>query len=240
MKKTLTTITLLAGAVAGYSQGTVNFNTYVPGTYVQRIYAPQLNGVGNTTVSYGGYTTTEMTGSTASGAAPKEKPVGTTVYTGGYLTGTEYDAQLLAAPGVATLANLSPIGAPISFLSGTAPLTSGLVNQPASPTSTATPTIPGTGANGSATVAIAAWDTVGGQYTTLAEAQAAGAAWGISPLVTLSETGGGITSPPNLAGSTGVTYTGAATSFSLGSVPEPSTIALGVMGASALLFRRRK
>jgi len=43
--------------------------------------------------------------------------------------------------------------------------------------------------------------------------------------------GGGPTPTPNLVG---------LTSFHLYSVPEPSTIALGVLGAAALLLRRRK
>jgi len=43
--------------------------------------------------------------------------------------------------------------------------------------------------------------------------------------------GGGLVTPPNLAGLTG---------FTLVNVPEPSTIALGVLGLGALLIRRRK
>jgi len=43
--------------------------------------------------------------------------------------------------------------------------------------------------------------------------------------------GGGATTPPNMVG---------LTSFRLYAVPEPSTIALGVLGAAALFLRRRK
>ena len=49
---------------------------------------------------YGGYTVTEQVGSTASGVAIKEKPVGTTVYNGAPLTGAGYSLELLAAPGM--------------------------------------------------------------------------------------------------------------------------------------------
>ena len=45
--------------------------------------------------------------------------------------------------------------------------------------------------------------------------------------------GGGLATPPNLDGLVGFTMTGTTT-------PEPSTIALGVLGLGALLIRRRK
>jgi hypothetical protein len=56
-----------------------------------------------------------------------------------------------------------------------------------------------------------------------------------SPVSGFSETtiaglGGGLNPPSNLTGITGFNVV----------VPEPSTIALGVLGAAALLFRRRK
>lgn len=43
--------------------------------------------------------------------------------------------------------------------------------------------------------------------------------------------GGGVNLPPDLVGLTG---------FTMQVIPEPSTIALGVLGAAALLLRRRK
>ena len=49
--------------------------------------------------------------------------------------------------------------------------------------------------------------------------------------IVASTLGGGASPPANLVGITG---------FSVTAVPEPSTIALGVLGAAALLFRRRK
>ena len=66
--------------------------------------------------------------------------------------------------------------------------------------------------------------SVGGRYT-----------WGVSEMVTTTLATGG-EPPGNLPfGPTGLT------DFSLVAViPEPSTIALGVMGTSALLLRRRK
>jgi len=85
---------------------------------------------------------------------------------------------------------------------------------------------------GTATVALAAWFNGGGAYTSLAAAQAAGQAWGESAATTVTGLGG-TGSPPATPPAIGVP------SFSLTSTPEPSTIALGVMGASAFLLRRR-
>jgi hypothetical protein len=49
--------------------------------------------------------------------------------------------------------------------------------------------------------------------------------------ITITGLGGGTLPPSNLTGLTG---------FNVPVVPEPSTLALGVLGAAALLFRRRK
>ena len=85
---------------------------------------------------------------------------------------------------------------------------------------------------------------MGGTLTSLAAAQAYEAAnpgsavWGISPVSSLTQTGGAnAQTVPNFSGGSNPDM-----SFALGiaATPEPSTIALGVMGASALLFRRRK
>jgi hypothetical protein len=52
-----------------------------------------------------------------------------------------------------------------------------------------------------------------------------------SPDVTIASLGGGLNPPSNLTG---------LQVFNVPIVPEPSTIVLGVLGAAALLFRRRK
>ncbi len=85
------------------------------------------------------------------------------------------------------------------------------------------------------------------------------AAWSIStgaltyPAALLASTGytgqsaigqnytlGGFGTPPSLPGPTFGTGAGQIQGFTLNPVPEPSTIALGLLGAAALLFRRRK
>jgi len=92
--------------------------------------------------------------------------------------------------------------------------------------------IPGIAGGSSAWIMIRVWDsTKGADYAT---AKAAGSPWGDSTPIQV--TLGGAGSPPSvpavLAGLTPFTLTAA--------VPEPSTIALGMLGAAALLLRRRK
>jgi hypothetical protein len=109
----------------------------------------------------------------------------------------------------------------------------------------------------SAAAAVVAWYSGGGQFTTLAAAQAAGVPWGTSSIFEIA----GLIEPASVMaqaynnnaaepaqngsaylsgidGNTGLNT--AFMSFSLTSVPEPSTIALGVIGACAFLARRRK
>jgi len=229
MKKTLTVIAMLvAGSVSVYSQGQFVFEGYVNGAFGQQIFNTQPTANDNYVATFNGgngtYTVDEEVGATA---FSKELPAGTQVYAAGTaLTGTGYDAQLIYAPTAnAALSTLTPFGSVLNFYTATAAV--GLVQ------SAITETIPGV-ASAPITIGIAAWNNEGGTITTLAEAQAAGDPWGISPVtenVTLSS-GSPATPAPMVYG---------AYSFSLGtSVPEPSTIALGVMGVSALLFRRRK
>jgi hypothetical protein len=90
-------------------------------------------------------------------------------------------------------------------------------------------TVSGVPEGGNAAVAIAGWYNAGGTITSLAKAQAAGVPWGVSNLGTADALGGGPIAPSSPTG---------LDSFSL--VPEPGTVALGVVGASAFLFHRRK
>jgi len=97
-----------------------------------------------------------------------------------------------------------------------------------------------------ATVAVACWYNAGGTINSLAAASAAHVPYGISlPFVMtgLGEDAADETSFNNGSQTPG-TLTPAMnqlTSFSLiGTVPEPSTIALGVMGVCAFLARRKK
>jgi len=210
---------LLAGAVSGYSQGEVVFNLY-SSTLKEVIYNTQANA--STPVSYGGVTVLETVGNST---ASIQKPAGTTVYQGAGLSGTGYDVQLLAGPAGTAAAGLLPVSSIFNFKTGAATL--GLM---AGSQAVTLPSAYG-GAGAMASLAVAAWNNEGGTVTSLANAVAGGTPWGISPVVQFAL----VTSPtPSPAMPTTIQ------GFSLGTVPEPSTIALGVMGASTLLFRRRK
>lgn len=227
MKKTITTIALLAGAVSCYSQAEIDFAGDVSG-FKQIIYSANPLDT-EVQVSYGGYTTMEQQGSSAT--SPPETPTGTTVYHGAPL-GAGYEATLLGAPGTATLSQLLPLptstgsyatlnfyttGTPLGTLQGAIPVVTGA-------------------SGGLETIAIAVWQDTGpdGAANTLAAAQQDGYDWGISPL-------SNITSAPIPSAPTPMaTASNLNLSFSLGTeVPEPSTVALGVMGVATLLFRRR-
>jgi hypothetical protein len=237
MKKTLTVVTLLAGAVAGYSQGAINFNIYTA-NFKQAVYGMQS---GPVAVNYNGYTVNETIGSSS---LLHESPTGSTVYTSAPL-GAGFSAELLIGPAGASLGALLPFGGGnnngvvSAFHTGAA--NTGFVASTAGVTLDSTSASAGAYAVGNTvSVALAAWNNEGGTVTSLAQAQAADAAtpnsdpWGISNVVQ----SGALTAPPTAP----VSLLGSGLeSFSLGVVgPEPSTIALGVMGASAFLFRRRK
>jgi len=173
MKKTLTMMALLAGAVAGYSQGTILMNDY-NGSFGIQIFGPQSLAASSNSVSYGGFTGSEEMGDTAN--ANIFPTPGTTVYAAANPLGAGFSVQLLAAPGVTTLANLLPVSAANEGVVTTWYTTG--VGAGAGFWSTGNvPTIPG--ATGTATIAIAAWET---SYGSLAAAQASGASgvWGIS------------------------------------------------------------
>jgi hypothetical protein len=233
MKKTLTAMTLLAGAVSVYSQGSVAMSDYYPigglNTATVEIFVPQNQTLG-TSVTVGALSGHEIMGNTANTylAAP-----GTTVYATPTGLGTGYDVGLLGAAGNVVSSGYSALslaaGSVVSSWYNTKAGNTGVWNT------ANTATVAGVGANGLATIALAAWQNTGlqGAAVTLAQAQADGYAWGVSDIVTATLTVGAGT-PVNLPTTL--------TSFSLvpGATPEPSTIALGVIGASAFLFRRRK
>jgi len=177
---------------------------------------------------------------------------GTTVYTGGaigntlsgfatpagaynYNNGSDYTVQLYAAPGNnVALSALLPVTQYVTTIA-TSSTTGGAFKNVSPPSD---PGIPNTAASGGlATIALYAWYN-GGTGLTLAAAQAAGDPWGVSPLDNLGGLGNLGTPASQTADMIGLE------SFSLVvpavATPEPSTIALGVIGASTLLFRRRK
>jgi len=244
MKKTLAVLTLLAGAVSGYSQGQVIYADYLKSDFQVSIWSPQPGGAeqtGNSSAAFAGTHNTAV-----------DNPQGSTSYSGtplggnsadhgttstDYGNGSIWSVQLYAAPGtVATFAGLSPIaGTVVNFYTDSTSLGfSGSFNAGSAVT------IAGAANGTPATFALAAWYNGGGAFTSYAAAVAANEPAGTSTLGTENVNGSPNTPPdlPSLGGSH--TLSGGITSFSLATVPEPSTIALGVIGASAFLMRLRR
>jgi hypothetical protein len=241
MEKTFiaTAIVLLAGALSGYSQGQIAFYNYGGGGTLHAAIYPAQGAVATTYMaSYGSYTAFEEVGQ---GTAPIEKPSGTKTYLGTGLQGTAWDAQLLAGPaGITSLSGtvggvgLIPVGTIMHFHTQAA--TAGMINgtQPV-----VLPTESCFSGGDQISVAIAAWSSA---YLSLAAAQEhVFVDWGISPVEQTTAAGGLTVSP-----SAPINMPTTIESFSLGftdyipPMPEPSTIALGVLGAAGLLFRRRR
>jgi hypothetical protein len=231
MKKTLPiVVSLLAGALGVYAQGQIEWDDYAPNAGLPKgsdgfeitVWQPQ----GPTGQVFG------------NGAA--DVPAGTTTYTGvpiggtaagsgatGYANGNNYSIALYYGVGANVAeANLTQVpGAVATFSTAFAGswLSSGGVDV----------TVPGVASGTVGTFALAAWYNGGG---TITFAQAS---------VTGSGDPYGMSNPANitLAGPPSVPSTlNPITSFSLQSntTPEPSTIALGLVGASAFLMRLRR
>jgi len=267
MKKLVSTIVLLAGAATVYSQGVVNYSDYNGTQQGFNIHiwspnpaAPTVEQTGNSSTlfttstltgdapsgtmnSYGGV----RIGGAGSGASAAGGVPGTAA--SGYANGDNFNVELYAGAGtLTTFSSLSPVAASLAQLPDVndGASYSGLYFNPGSGTLHLT----GTGTGGQAptvaigspvTFAFAAWYNGGSTATSLATAIADGYPYGISPLGT-ENAGGGTGNPPFLPGAgDSLTTAGGITSFSLvTATPEPSTIALGVVGASAFLMRLRR
>jgi hypothetical protein len=128
------------------------------------------------------------------------------------LAGSNFQAILYAGPDAGSLA---PIGASAAFFTGAG---AGYFSGGSRTIGTVAP-------GASAFVQVRAWDTTSGATWDTATVRGSSTVFSVG-------TGGGGTPPAPPSNLVGLT------SFSL--VPEPSTIALGVLGAAALLLRRRK
>jgi hypothetical protein len=242
-------LALLGGAVGGYAQGTVNFNTYLLSFNIA-VWSPQT---GPLPVQRGN-TATDI-------------PAGTTVYNGvplggagasagtsatSYGNGNDYSLALYAAPGLEQALSLSD-GSPdlvtvthfytaggtgaANVINGpNTGMAGGWIGNPDLP-------IPGTvsGTAGQATVELVAWYNDSDTITSYADAVADGVPNGQSDIANLNGLGGlNVSRPPSLP----VPLIGI-TSFALGPstvvspAPEPGAIALGFIGACAFLLRRR-
>lgn len=214
MKRPITgLVALLAGAFVAYSQG------LGPGGWVSF-------------VNYGGFTSYIYVrlGSTKLGGSDTGPPSTTANYASETANGNDWTVALYGAAGNNDLASsllplLTASGKPV-----TAPLANAVTDVvPGTWFSTAVGDVPGTVGNQAATVQVYAWYNDGGVYTSYAAAQAARVPTGFSATGNVI-TGGNVTgSPP---------YTPAVLP-AFGTItltPEPSTIALAVLGASAFLL----
>jgi hypothetical protein len=254
MKKFVTTIVLLAGAASVYSQGQINSSDYNSPAFNIHIWSPDVNTPGT---EFNGNSPASLAGNTAYNGNP-DAPVGTSSYTGtlvggsgsgvtaatGYANGDNFDVELYAAAGTVNSFSLATFTAVQSM---------GPLGDSSLPANWAGMYQGGglltlNGANGTITVpiggtvtlAIGAWYNDNGTIGSLAAAQAAqGGIFGVSSLGTTVAEGNNIT-PPTLPGTANGGNPGIS-SFSLTSAtPEPSTIALSVIGASAFLMRLRR
>jgi hypothetical protein len=217
MKKSITgAVALLAGAVIAHGQGQVSFGDF---------YSSNI----------GNYTTVTWGGNAVGGSAAH---TGTQADTG---VGSDWTVQLYGVAGTtATLAQVEASPAQLDGAAAGTPITATLAGVPAGYlgqwNSTSVADINNAPAGGPATLAVAAWYNNNGTVTSITAAQAAGFANGWSATGVVNSLGAAPNLPPQLPNFGGTINTVG----NVGSVPEPSTIALGVMGASAFLMRLRK
>jgi len=209
MKKIIVSTLLAMAAVASFAQGTIQVGNGITGTRFP-IYGPQVGSEG-----------VQLVGSSA-----LTQPSGTTVFTGGLLSGTRYLAEFWAGPSSATdFSGLSLITTSV-FRTGSS--ATGLPNGITAtlPTGVIAGVLPGS----SAKLAIRVWDTQSGASYAIAGVRGEGALFLSQPLGGTPAGGGTPLTSPAWVGQ----------SFSIAAVPEPTSMALaGIGAASLLIFRRR-
>ncbi len=134
------------------------------------------------------------------------------------LAGTGFSVQLFYGTAGTPESSLIALGSPISFQTGGfAGYFGGNSVQ-----------IPGVPAGSQAQLQVRAWDNAGGTITSFNSALVRGTSTSfLSPALAVDLA-------PSIPAMTGLT------SFQLAAVPEPTTIALGVLGGLGLLARRRR
>jgi hypothetical protein len=262
MKK-IAIIGLLSLAAAGaFAQGTLVFANDVPGTIVTHIYSPdpttpsvmtQGNSAIDTPVGstvYNGSLVGGATGTEPAGAL--SAPYNTSLIN--YTYGNNFTAQIYAIVNVSGAAqpwsSLQPVSSYITTLATSANPGAGFIILG---NLTPDPGIPNTGydainqvIDNRATISLAAWYNAGGTINSVAAASAAHVPYGWSTPANLA----GLGEPASVETAYNGSPSGATqaknpigiTSFDLAiaPIPEPSTIALGVLGACAFVARRRK
>jgi len=221
MKKLVMSLSLLAGASVGFAQGTINWTDFI---------SPAGSDPGWSITIWGPGTETP-----GGGAAPNntsaDLPSGSATYTGAPLSGAAFEVGLYVDTSAVLVGADTATGTPIATSIFQTGGNAGTWFTGSSLTAVDNTIAPGT----PVFVELAAWSTSGGA-TSYAQALSQGVAHGLSGASTgTTVLGGG--SPPATPGTldgTGVQ------DFQLQSIPEPSTIALGVLGASTFLMRLRR
>lgn len=221
MKKILIIAAVAMTTVVGYSQGRISVQNGVTG-FFQPIFG--VNPLDPLTRTSGNPLNGQP--NLASGASPAG---GSTIYGGSLLQGTGFTFAFL---GGSTTANLTQLFS-TTFRTATAfnKLPAGLISG------VTTVIMPTVDAGQSGFYQIVAWNNAGGTLTTWQQAQTASADAGFSGIFATGPLGGtdvnGNVFPVNPA-------TTAWTSFSLASVPEPTSFALAGLGIAAMLINRRR
>jgi hypothetical protein len=236
MKKTLMVVSMLAGAAGAFAQGSLNWQDGQTG-YDISILSPN---------------STTMPVAEETGNTQFDLPAGSTTYIGGWIgnTGASPGAGVGTTPasGYLGINYQNPAGFTMGLYVDTtkAALTADIMSgNPAATTTLLGGANAGLYAQGTPTyvsglapatavwVGLAAWYS-GGGATSYASAIAGHTVEAYVESTTTVALGGGSSAPASVVGL-------GLTSFSLGSVvPEPSTIALGVIGASTFLMRIRR
>jgi hypothetical protein len=261
MKKSITMIALLAGAVGVYAQGTIELGDYIPLTFTIDVFSPQTSGpypqmTGNTSLDYPAGTVEIGPGINQYQGVPLGGADVSTTSEGVYGNGNLWSLAIYAAPGINNTTGLvaaESTGQPVAVslfqtTGGIGIANAGTAGDDSAGVwalnkgSTATTTL--AGFTGGATIQLVAWYN-GGVAPTLANADAgwvASPVEGWSAFESIAELGGlGSGAAPSLADF--IPGDGQITSFSVvGDVnfltPEPSVVALTAIGG--LLFGARK
>ncbi len=210
-------------ALGAAAQGFINFNTKAgtsstatPGWVWVPVYMPEADDPFAVKV-----------GNTSTGRNP-----GTQTYSGGYVIGSGYTAQLWGGTAGNTADQLVLV-ATTTFRTQTATTVAGTVVN-----INPLPSVPGVAVGMLATFQLRAWDNRSGTVTSWADVISPGnnlvVIRGVSPVFTppfpLGD-GSPAFAIPNLQG---------LQSFNLHLVPEPSALALGLLSAGVFLLRRRR
>jgi hypothetical protein len=234
MKKTLMAASILAGAVGAYAQGSLNWGDAQSGFAISIISpsttTPSLEQSGNTSWDTPAGDATYSGGWIGGGAAPGGG-IGATLASGpygiNYQNANEFTMGLYVDTSLTALTSDILAGTPVATTTLLGGSDAGLYNP-----------VPGVYVSGLAPatmvyVGLAAWYN-GDGATSYATSMADSGVEGFVESSSEVSLGGGAAPPSGIDGL-------GLSSFSLaGTVPEPSTIALGVIGASTFLMRLRR